>query len=60
MPKTYADINAKIQAGKAVVVTAEEMIGIVEADGAAKAAEDVDVVTTGTFSPMCSSGEGHR
>jgi len=56
LPKTYADINAKIQAGKAVVVTAEEMIGIVEEDGAAKAAEDVDVVTTGTFSPMCSSG----
>ena len=56
MPKTYDEINAKIKAGEAVVVTAEEMIGIVEEDGAAKAAERVDVVTTGTFAPMCSSG----
>ncbi len=56
MPKTYAEINEKIKAGKAVVVTAEEMIGVVEDDGAAKAAERVDVVTTGTFGPMCSSG----
>ena len=56
MPKTYAEINDKIRKGQAVVVTAEEMIDIVDQDGAAKAAEDVDVVTTGTFGPMCSSG----
>lgn len=56
MPKTYAEINEKICAGKVVVVTAEEMIGIVEEDGVKKAAERVDVVTTGTFGPMCSTG----
>lgn len=54
--KTYEEINEKIKAGNAVVVTAEEMIGIVEADGPAEAARKVDVVTTATFSPMCSSG----
>ncbi|HEY3396874.1 MAG TPA: homocysteine biosynthesis protein [Armatimonadota bacterium] len=56
MPKTYQEINEKIASGKVVVVTAEEMIGIVAEDGAEKAAEHVDVVTTGTFGPMCSSG----
>jgi uncharacterized protein (DUF39 family) len=56
MAKTYSEINTKIAAGTVVVVTAEEMIGLVEADGADKAAERVDVVTTGTFGPMCSSG----
>jgi uncharacterized protein (DUF39 family) len=56
LAKTYAEINEKIAAGKVVVVTAEEMIGIVEEEGAEKAAERVDVVTTGTFGPMCSSG----
>ena len=54
--KTYQEINAKIKAGKAVVVTAEEMIGIVKQKGAVEAARQVDVVTTGTFAPMCSSG----
>ena len=56
LPKTYAEINEKIKAKTAVVVTAEEMSDIVAEDGAEKAAERVDVVTTGTFSPMCSSG----
>lgn len=56
MAKTYAEINEKIKSGKAVVVTAEEMIGIVEEEGVAKAARRVDVVTTGTFGPMCSTG----
>ncbi|MBU0729592.1 MAG: homocysteine biosynthesis protein [Proteobacteria bacterium] len=54
--KTYDEINAKIKAGEAVVVTAEEMVHIVRKEGAAGAAQKVDVVTTGTFSPMCSSG----
>jgi len=54
--KTYAEINAKIKKGEAVVVTAEEMIDIVEKDGPVEAARKVDVVTTGTFGPMCSSG----
>jgi uncharacterized protein (DUF39 family) len=54
--KTYDEINRKIKEGKAVVVTAEEIIDIVRRKGAVKAAKQVDVVTTGTFSPMCSSG----
>jgi uncharacterized protein (DUF39 family) len=54
--KTYKEINEKIRKGKAVVVTAEEMIDIVEQTGAREAAKNIDVVTTGTFSPMCSSG----
>ncbi|MDD2235543.1 MAG: homocysteine biosynthesis protein, partial [Desulfitobacteriaceae bacterium] len=54
--KTIEEINEKIKQGTAVVVTAEEMIGIVEEIGTKKAAQKVDVVTTGTFSPMCSSG----
>jgi uncharacterized protein (DUF39 family) len=54
--KTYKEINEKIKHGKAVVVTAEEMIDIVEKKGAIEAARKIDVVTTGTFAPMCSSG----
>jgi L-aspartate semialdehyde sulfurtransferase len=56
MTKTIQEINEKIQQGKAVVVTANEIIEIVRQDGLKKAAEKVDVVTTGTFGPMCSSG----
>ena len=56
MPKTVAEINEKIRKGEALVVNAEEIIDIVEEEGAQKAAEKVDVVTTGTFGPMCSSG----
>ena len=56
MAKTYEQINAKIRAGEAVIVTAEEMVEIVATKGAEQAAVEVDVVTTGTFAPMCSSG----
>jgi uncharacterized protein (DUF39 family) len=56
MTKTIAEINQKIKEGRAVVVTAEEMIDIVRQRGKARAAQEVDVVTTGTFGPMCSSG----
>ncbi len=55
MAKTYAEINKKIKQGKAVVVTAEEVIGIAKKEGTKKASERIDVVTTGTFGPMCSS-----
>lgn len=54
--KTYAEINAKIKSGKAVIVTADELISLVEEKGLTQAAKEVDVVTTGTFAPMCSSG----
>lgn len=56
MAKTFAEINDRIRKGEAVVVTAEEMIEVVAEKGTKKAAEEVDVVTTGTFGPMCSSG----
>jgi uncharacterized protein (DUF39 family) len=56
MGKTIEEINEKIRAGAAVVVTAEEVIGIARKKGVKKASQEVDVVTTGTFSPMCSSG----
>lgn len=56
MQKTVAEINEKIKSGKAVVFTAEEIISVVEEKGLKKAFEEVDVVTTGTFGPMCSSG----
>ncbi len=56
MPKTYEEINERIRGGKAVVVTAEEMIDVVAERGAKRAAAEVDVVTTATFGPMCSSG----
>jgi len=54
--KTYKEINDKIKSGKVVVVTAGEMIDIVKKNGSVQAAKQVDVVTTGTFAPMCSSG----
>lgn len=56
MPKTIAEINDKIKKGQAVVVTAEEIIDIAKKKGVSKTAKEVDVVTTGTFGPMCSSG----
>jgi len=56
MAKTIAEINEKIKKGTVVVVTAEEIIGIARDKGIKKAAQEVDVVTTGTFGPMCSSG----
>ncbi|HPP51021.1 MAG TPA: homocysteine biosynthesis protein [Spirochaetota bacterium] len=54
--KSYEEINAKIKKGDAVVVTAEEMAGIVKSEGYKSAFKKVDVVTTGTFGTMCSSG----
>jgi uncharacterized protein (DUF39 family) len=54
--RTIAEINDKIRKQEAVVVTAQEIIDLVKQKGTKKAAEEVDVVTTGTFGPMCSSG----
>jgi uncharacterized protein (DUF39 family) len=54
--KSYEEINARIRRGEAVVVTAEEIIGLVADKGVAEATRQVDVVTTGTFGTMCSSG----
>ena len=54
--KTYEEINEKIASKKAVVLTAAEVMDFVEKKGIERAAKEVDVVTTATFGPMCSSG----
>ena len=46
--------------GRVVVATAEEVISLVEKQGVEKTARQVDVVTTGAFGPMCSSGAFFR
>ena len=56
MEKSLDLINARIRDGTARVVTADEMPGIVDELGEEGALEEVDVVTTGTFGAMCSSG----
>jgi len=54
--RTIKEINEKIKKGQVVVVTAEEVIDLVRRKGLKRTAQEVDVVTTGTFGPMCSSG----
>ena len=54
--KSYEEINKKIKEGNAIVVSADQMPDIVKDNGVDKAFEKVDVVTTGTFGIMCSSG----
>ncbi len=56
MKRTYEEINARIEKGDAVVMTAEEAIRLVESQGLERATKEVDVVTTGTFGAMCFSG----
>ncbi|HON81096.1 MAG TPA: homocysteine biosynthesis protein [Methanoregulaceae archaeon] len=56
MEKTIDLIRERIRDGNARVVTAEEMPVIVEELGEEGALREVDVVTTGTFGAMCSSG----
>lgn len=56
MAKSYEEINEKIRTGKAVVLTAEEVVDFAAENGVDGVAEKVDVVTTGTFGPMCSTG----
>ncbi|HMK46664.1 MAG TPA: homocysteine biosynthesis protein, partial [Methanocella sp.] len=54
--RTIEEINEKIKEGSVNVVTAEEMTSLVQEIGAESAARQVDVVTTGTFGAMCSTG----
>jgi uncharacterized protein (DUF39 family) len=54
--RTIAEINEKILSGKAVVLTAAQVAAMGREASPAEIAEKVDVVTTGTFGPMCSSG----
>lgn len=54
--RTIAEINDKINRRCVVVWTIEELKARVASVGVTKAAKDVDVITTGTFEPMESSG----
>lgn len=54
--KSYQEINQKIKRGEAVVLTAEEVSEMGKTLSPSEIASKVDVVTTATFGPMCSSG----
>ncbi len=54
--RTIAEINDKISQQRAVVWTVEELKARVAEVGVTQAAKAVDVITTGTFEPMESSG----
>ncbi|BBD55059.1 hypothetical protein NIES204_23590 [Planktothrix agardhii NIES-204] len=54
--KTISEINDKIIQNRAVVWTVEELKARVTPDNIAQIAEQVDVITTGTFEPMEGSG----
>ncbi|MBU0712816.1 homocysteine biosynthesis protein [bacterium] len=54
--KSIDEINEKIKSGKAVVLTAEEVSKMAAELSPKEIVQKVDVVTTATFGPMCSSG----
>ncbi len=54
--RSIAEINEKVKSGDAQILTAEAMKKLVESSGIEVAFKEVDVVTTGTFGAMCSSG----
>ncbi|MDD3056883.1 MAG: homocysteine biosynthesis protein [Sphaerochaeta sp.] len=56
MAKTIAQINEKIKAGSVVVVSAEAFSRMAKETPISTLSEEVDIVTTATFGPMCSSG----
>jgi L-aspartate semialdehyde sulfurtransferase len=54
--KSFTEINEKISKGEAVVMTAEEFKRLAQTTSPGELVKKVDIVTTGTFGPMCSSG----
>lgn len=54
--KSFEEINKKISDGKAVILTAEEVSEMAKSASPEEILKKVDVVTTATFGPMCSSG----
>ena len=54
--RTIAEINDKISRGRAVAWTVEEVKAKVAEIGVTQVFKQVDVITTGTFEPMESSG----
>ena len=56
MKRSIAEINDKIRCAKAVTWTVEELKAKVPEIGISRAFEEIDVICTGTFEPMESSG----
>jgi len=56
MLRTIAEINDKINSQKVTVKTVEEVKTLVAKTSIEEVAKEVDVITTGTFEPMESSG----
>jgi len=54
--RSIEEINEKILSGKAVVLTSEQVSAMGRESSPAEVMNRVDVVTTATFGPMCSSG----
>lgn len=54
--RTIAEINHKIQQGRAKTLTISQAKAYIAERGIAQAARDIDLITTGTFEPMESSG----
>jgi len=54
--RSLAEINDKISHKRAVVLTVEELKARVAEVGVTQVAKEIDVITTGTFEPMESSG----
>ncbi len=54
--KSYEEINDKIKKGSAVILAASEVSSLSKEMKPSEIAKKVDVITTGTFAPMCSSG----
>lgn len=54
--RSIEEINDRIRKGKAVVLTAEQVSAMGKEMTPAEVMSKVDVVTTATFGPMCSSG----
>jgi uncharacterized protein (DUF39 family) len=56
MKRSIEEINEKIRKGKAVVLRADEIVEMRKKEEVKEIFKKVDIVTTGTFGMMCSSG----
>lgn len=56
MKRSIEEINEKIKKGKVVVLRADEIVAMSKKEKIKEIFKKVDVVTTGTFGMMCSSG----
>ncbi len=54
--KSVSEIKKRLAEGKAVVITAEQASQLARTKSKSEISKEVDVVTTATFAPMCSSG----